>query len=51
VAVHLTTKQMQEEVRVYSGPFSEFSQDSNIDIFDRIDPDGEISVPDLSDSC
>jgi hypothetical protein len=33
------------------GSFSEFSQDSYTDIFDRIDPDAEIRGRDLSDSC
>jgi hypothetical protein len=31
--------------------FNEFIQDSDIDIFHRIDPDAEISGPDWSGSC
>jgi hypothetical protein len=31
--------------------FSEFSQDSDIDIFDHIDPDAKTRGTDLSDSC
>jgi hypothetical protein len=31
--------------------FGEFSQDSDIDIFDHTDPDAEICGSDMSDSC
>jgi hypothetical protein len=34
-----------------SDHFNEFGQDSDIDIFDHIDPDSNISGPDLSNSC
>jgi hypothetical protein len=34
-----------------SDSFSEFSQDLDIDIIERIDPDVKMSGPDLSDSC
>jgi hypothetical protein len=36
----LDSKQIHEQLHDDSDPFSESSQDSNIDIFDRIDPDG-----------
>jgi hypothetical protein len=45
------SKQIHEELYHNSDPFSEFSQDSDIDVFDRIDPDAEINGPDLSGSC
>jgi hypothetical protein len=34
----------------YSDSFTQFSQDSDIDIFDCLDPDSEIYEPDMSDS-
>jgi hypothetical protein len=36
----LNSKQIHEQLHDDSDPFSEFSLDSNVDIFDRIDPDG-----------
>jgi hypothetical protein len=46
----LDSKQIHEKLRNDSDSFSEFSQDSDIDIIDHVDPDAEISGPDLSDS-
>jgi hypothetical protein len=47
----LDSKQLQEQQHVDSDSFSEFSQDSDIDMFDCINPDAKISGPDLSDTC
>jgi hypothetical protein len=47
----LDSKQIHEQLHVDSDFFSEFSQDSDIDMFDCIDPDAKISGPVLSDSC
>jgi hypothetical protein len=46
----LDSKQIHEQLHDDSDSSSEFRQDSDIDIFDRIDPDAEIYGPDLSDS-
>jgi hypothetical protein len=45
------SKQIREQLHDDSDALSEFSQDSDIDIFGHIDFDGEICGPDLSDSC
>jgi hypothetical protein len=42
----LDSKQIHEQLHVDSDSFSEFSQDSDIDMFDCIDPDAKISGPD-----
>jgi hypothetical protein len=47
----LESKEIHEQLHDNLDSFSDFSQDSVIDIFDRTDPDSEISRPDLSDSC
>jgi hypothetical protein len=47
----LDSKQIHEQLRDDSYPFSKFSHDSDIEIFDHIDTDAEISGPDLSDGC
>jgi hypothetical protein len=47
----LDSKQIHEQLHNDLDSFGDLSQDSDIDIFDRIDPDFEISRPDLSDSC
>jgi hypothetical protein len=47
----LDSKQIHEQLHDDSDSFSEFSQNSDIDIFDHIDPDDKISGPHLSDSC
>jgi hypothetical protein len=46
----LDSRQIHEQLHYDSDSSSEFSQDSDIDIFDRVDPDAKISTPDLSDS-
>jgi hypothetical protein len=46
----LDSKQIHEQFHDDSDSFSEFSQDSDVDIFDHIDPDAKMSGPDLSDS-
>jgi hypothetical protein len=47
----LDSKQIHEQLQADSDSFSKFCQDSGIDIFDHTGPDGEISGPNLSDSC
>jgi hypothetical protein len=47
----LDSKQIHKQLHHDSDSFTEFSQDLDIDIFDRIDPDAEISGPGFSDSC
>jgi hypothetical protein len=47
----LDNKQIREQLHDDSDSFSEFSQESDICMFDHIDPDAEISGPDLRDSC
>jgi hypothetical protein len=46
----LDSKQIHEQLHDDSVSFSEFSQDSDIDILDHIDPEAKICGPDLSDS-
>jgi hypothetical protein len=41
----------EQEYTVDSDSFTQFSQDSDIDIFDCICPDSEIYEPDMSNSC
>jgi hypothetical protein len=43
-------KHIHEQLHDDLDSFSDFSQDSNTDIFECIDPDSEISRPDLSNS-
>jgi hypothetical protein len=45
------SKLIHEQLHDNLDPSSEFSQDSDIDIFDCTDPDPEIRRADLSDSC
>jgi hypothetical protein len=45
------SKQIHELLHDDSDSFSEFSQDSDTDIFDSTDPDAEICGTDLRDSC
>jgi hypothetical protein len=47
----LDSKQIHEQLHDDSNSFTEFSQDSDIDIFDHVDPDAVICGPDLSESC
>jgi hypothetical protein len=47
----LDSKQILEQLHDDSDSITELGQDLDIDIFDRIDPDAEISGPGLSDSC
>jgi hypothetical protein len=47
----LDRKQIHEQLHDDLDSFSKVSQDSDVYMFDRIDPDAEISGPDLSDSC
>jgi hypothetical protein len=47
----LDSKQIHEQLHDDSDSFTEFSQDSDIDIFDHINPVAEICGPDLSESC
>jgi hypothetical protein len=47
----LANKQIHEHLHDDSDSFSEYSQDSDIDIFDHIEPDAKICGLDLSDSC
>jgi hypothetical protein len=51
VGVHWDSKQTHEQLRDDSDSFSEFNQDSDIDMFYGIDPDAEICGPDLDESC
>jgi hypothetical protein len=44
----LDSKLIREQLNNDSDSFSEFSQDSDIDVFDCIDSDAEISGPGLS---
>jgi hypothetical protein len=47
----LDSKQIHEQLHDDLDSSSEFSQDSDIDIFNRIEIDAKICGPDLSDSC
>jgi hypothetical protein len=47
----LDSKQIHEQLHDDLDYFCEFIQDSDIDIFDYIDLDAEITGCDLSDSC